>query len=135
EATSGPVGEDGYPVPLWDKLTGKIDRNVAEYMRENGYDLVDYTRRNWSTLGPKLDGKLVFIAGEMDNFYLNLGVYGFEDMVREVAPADYGIRFEYGRPKKGHSHHHVDFSEMIREMGEHVKATTPAGENTAAWNY
>ena len=39
EAVYGPVGEDGYPKPLWDKLTGKIDRNVANYMRDHGYDL------------------------------------------------------------------------------------------------
>jgi hypothetical protein len=82
EAAYGPVGPDGYPKPLWDKLTGKIDRSVAEYMRENGYDLTEYARRNWPALGPKIDGKLVMIAGDMDNFHLNLGVYDFEDMVR-----------------------------------------------------
>ncbi len=135
EATYGPVGPDGYPKPLWDKLTGKIDRSVAEYMRENGYDLTEFARRNWTTLAPKLDGKLVFIAGEMDNFHLNLGVYGFEDMVKATAKSDFKIRFEYGRPKKGHGYHHVDFSQMIREMADHMKTTAPAGEDAARWNY
>lgn len=135
EAAYGPVGEDGYPKPLWDKLTGKIDRSVAEYMRENGYDLTEFSRRNWKTLEPKLDGKLVFIAGEMDNFHLNLGVYGYEDMIKATASPGFKIRFEYGRPKKGHSYHHVDFSEMIREMADHMKKTAPAGEDPARWNY
>ena len=34
EAVYGPVGVDGYPKPLWDKTTGKIDPTVAAYMRE-----------------------------------------------------------------------------------------------------
>ncbi len=38
EAVYSPVGKDGYPKPIWDKLTGKIDRSVAEYWREH-YDL------------------------------------------------------------------------------------------------
>ena len=29
QAAWAPVGEDGYPKPLWDKLTGRIDRSVA----------------------------------------------------------------------------------------------------------
>ena len=32
DAVYGPVDEDGYPRPLWDKRTGKIDREVAKYM-------------------------------------------------------------------------------------------------------
>ena len=57
---------------LFDKLTGVINKDVANYYREHGYDLTEYTRRNWPTLGPKLVGKLNFFSGEMDNFYLNL---------------------------------------------------------------
>ena len=38
QAVYSPVGSDGYPKPIWDKLTGKIDRSVAEYWREH-YDL------------------------------------------------------------------------------------------------
>src|ERR1700752_3132574 len=30
QAVYSPVGNDGYPKPIWDKLTGKIDRSVAE---------------------------------------------------------------------------------------------------------
>jgi hypothetical protein len=135
EAIYSPVGPDGYPMELWDKLTGKIDRKVAEAMRAGGYDLTDYARRNWSTLGPKLRGKLNLISGEMDNFYLNLAVYDFEAMVREVGGADYPARFVYGRPKKGHSWHHKDWAGVVREMADHVKANAPAGEDTGQWNY
>jgi hypothetical protein len=135
QATYGPVGEDGYPVLLFDKKTGIIDHKVADYMRDHGYDLTEYARQNWSTLGPKLAGKLNFISGEMDNFYLNLGVYDFEAMVKDVAGANYPIRFVYGRPKKGHNWHHVDFSQMIREMAASALANAPAGDDTVQWNY
>jgi hypothetical protein len=130
-----PVGADGYPAALFDKRTGVIDHKVAEAIREGGYDLSDYTRRNWATLGPKLEGKLNFFSGEMDNFYLNLAVYDFQDMLRDVAGADYKVRFEYGRPKKGHNWHLTDFAEMVREIAAHMQKTAPAGENSARWNY
>lgn len=135
QSVHGPVGPDGYPAPLFDKLTGVIDRKVADYARDNGFDLTEYARRNWATLGPKLVGKLNFFSGDMDNFYLNLAVYDFEAMLAASKDPHYPGRFAYGRPKKGHSWHLEDFSEMIREMGEHVKRNAPAGADPAQWNY
>ncbi|QNQ08547.1 alpha/beta hydrolase-fold protein [Sphingomonas alpina] len=135
QSTYGPVGKDGYPVPLFDPLTGVIDHEVAEYSRRNGYDLTDYARTNWATLGPKLAGRMNFFAGEQDDFFLNLGVYKFQEMVAQVAGADYPIRFEYGRPKKGHNWHHTDWAGVIREMAAHVRKTAPAGAPLTEWNY
>ena len=57
EAAYGPVGDDGYPKPLWDKLTGKIDRGVADYMRDHGYDLTAYLKQNWSAYRAATGGK------------------------------------------------------------------------------
>ncbi|HEY3814133.1 MAG TPA: alpha/beta hydrolase-fold protein [Caulobacteraceae bacterium] len=135
EAIHSPVGPDGYPEELWDKQTGKMNPAVAEAWRANGMDLTDYARRNWSTLGPKLRGKLNIISGEMDNFYLNLAVYDFDDMLKATAGPDYPARFVYGRPKKGHSWHHKTWDGVVREMADQVKANAPKGENTAQWNY
>jgi hypothetical protein len=135
QATHGPVGADGYPVLLFDKKTGAIDKNVVKYMRDNGYDLSAYVRDNWSVLGPKLNGKLNFFAGEMDDFSLNLAVYRFQDMMAEVAGKDYPIRFEYGRPKKGHNWHHTDWAGVVREVADHVRKTAPAGTPVDGWNY
>ena len=131
EAIYGPVGADGYPRQLWDKRTGKIDKEVAEYMRKNGYDLRHYAETNWATLGPKLQGKLHFIAGEMDDFYLNLGVYLFEEFTKKTTNPKSDATYSYGRPMKGHSYHAVNFADMIRQMAEQVKKNTPAGENKA----
>ena len=82
EAVYGPVGDDGYPKPLWDKQTGKIDHSVAIYMRDHGYDMSYNIRTNWATLGPKLRGKIHVYVGDMDNYYLNLAVYKLEEHAR-----------------------------------------------------
>ncbi len=104
-------------------------------MKEKGFDLREYLSRNWATLGPKIEGKLNFFAGEMDNFYLNLAVYLFEDLLRQTKEPHYPGRFAYGRPKKGHNWHLTTWADLIREMAEHVKRNAPAGENTSLWNY
>jgi len=72
-AVHGPLGDDGYFKPLFDKRTGVIDPQVAMYWRDN-YDLLEHLKRNWSTLGPKLEGKLYIYTGTMDNYYLNVAV-------------------------------------------------------------
>jgi Putative esterase len=135
EAIYGPVGADGYPRQLWDKRTGKIDREVANYMRDNGYDLRHYAEKNWATLGPKLAGKLHFISGDMDNFYLNLAVYLFEDFTKKTTNPKSDATFAYGRPLKGHSWHEKNFADMMRDMGEQVKRNTPTGESLAWSQY
>ncbi|MEJ7809974.1 MAG: alpha/beta hydrolase-fold protein [Gemmatimonadaceae bacterium] len=135
EAVYGPTDADGYPKPLWDKRTGTIDRSVAEYMREHGFDLREYAQRNWATLGPKLAGKLHFFAGDMDDFYLNVPVYRFEEFLKGTTNPKSDATFTYGRPMKGHSWHAWTWAELVRQMGAHVKKNAPAGEATGAWNY
>jgi hypothetical protein len=135
EAVYGPVGADGYPVPLWDKLTGKLDHTVAEYMRDHGFDLRAYAEKQWPTIGKQLVGKLHFSAGDMDDYWLNLAVYKFEDFLKTTTNPHYEGDFIYGRPMKGHSWHYATWAEFIRKVGASVKAAAPAGENTAAWNY
>jgi hypothetical protein len=133
EAVYGPVGEDGYPRPLWDPLSGEIDREVAQYMRDNGYDLREFAERNWKAIGPKLAGKLHFFAGDMDDFYLNLAVYRFEDFLRAARDPESDAVFAYGRPMKGHSWHAHTWAELVRRMADHVRANTPPGEETTSW--
>ena len=134
EAIYGPLDADGYPKPLWNKITGTIDRDVANYMKENGYDLREYAQRNWATLGPKVAHKLHFFAGDMDDFYLNLAVYKFEDFLKSTELGK-NVPFTYGRPMKGHSWHAFPWAEMVRRMGAHVQKNTPPGEDAKAWWY
>jgi hypothetical protein len=135
EAIYGPIGPDGYPVPLWDKLTGTLDRDVAHYMRDNGYDLLAYARENWRTLGPKLQGKLRFFVGDMDQYYLNLAVYSWEDFLAGTSSPRSDATFVYGRPMMGHSWHAWTWRQFGREVGAAIRADAPPGEDTSAWNY
>jgi hypothetical protein len=135
EAVYGPVGEDGYPKPVWDKLTGEIDHKVAEYWRENDYDLRYYIETNWPKIGPHLVGKLHLYCGDMDNYYLNLAVYMLEDFLKNTKNPFYGGSFTYGRPMVGHGWVGVKPRELLKTMARHITKNAPPGENTAAWKY
>jgi hypothetical protein len=95
ESVYSPVGPDGYPARIWDKVTGEIDHEVAEYWREN-YDLVHILQRDWATLGPKLRGKLHIYVGDMDNYYLNNAVYLAEDFLESTTNPYYAGEVDYG---------------------------------------
>jgi hypothetical protein len=68
EAVFSPRGADGRPLPLWDRDTGRIDPAVARHWES--YDLRLLLARNWSVLGPRLQGKLHVFMGEEDTFLL-----------------------------------------------------------------
>jgi hypothetical protein len=135
QAVYGPVGSDGYPVPLWNKQTGEIDHEVAAYMRDQGYDLDDYLQKNWSHLGPQLVGKLHFYVGDMDNFYLNLAVYRTEEFLAHTTDLSYGGSFLYGRPLKGHGIRPTACGDMLREMAKHIAGNAPSSQPADSWNY
>ncbi|HLJ86591.1 MAG TPA: hypothetical protein VKZ53_07190 [Candidatus Angelobacter sp.] len=134
EAVYGPVGRDGYPRPLWDKTTGRIDPEVANSMREHGYDLRQYLEQNWARIGPQLVGKLHLYCGDMDNFYLNLAVYKLEDFLKKTNAPAYAGTFEYGRPMKGHGWSPMTSAELLRQMAGYLGTKTPAGGDNS-WKY
>ncbi len=135
EAVYGPVGDDGYPKPVWDKKTGQIDHEVAKYMRDHGYDLRYYAETHWHEIGPQLVGKLHLFVGDMDNFYLNLAVYLFEDFLKGTQDPHYEGSFEYGRPMKGHGWMPMSFEDLVKMMAEQITKNTPGGEDAARWRY
>jgi hypothetical protein len=135
EAAFGPVGADGYPVPLWDKRTGHINHDVATYMRDHGYDLRAYLEKNWSTLGPKLVDKIHVDVGDNDNFYLNLPVYGLQQFFDSTKAPHVPGEFRFGRPLKGHGWQHTSHAALLREMAAAIAKHAPAGEKTSAWSY
>ncbi len=52
EVVISPVGPDGYPEPLWDKTTGKMNREVATLRSASTVSIYgEYTRGNWSKIG------------------------------------------------------------------------------------
>ena len=144
EAVYSPVGDDGYPRRIWDKRTGAIDPEVAAHWREN-YDLSHILRRDWATLGPRLQGKLHIYVGDMDNYYLNNAVYLTEDFLESTtAPAyegvvDYGDRAEHcwngdhTRPNATSRLRYVQF--FAEKIAERIEASAPAGADLTSWRY
>ncbi len=133
ESVFGPVGEDGYPKPLWNKRTGAIDHAVADYMRDHGYDLRDYLATHWQSIGPDLVGKLHFYVGDMDNYYLNLAVYLFQDFLDSSENPHYAGSFEYGRPMQGHGWQPMSNADLVRMMAKHI--VQQACTDPTAWQY
>jgi len=95
EATYSPMGEDGYPRRLWDKRTGAIDPEVAEYWKEN-YDLRHILERDWAEIGNSLAGKIHIYAGDMDNYYLNNATYLMEEFLESTTRPFYDGVVDYG---------------------------------------
>jgi len=131
EAVFGPLDADGYPKPLWDKLTGKIDRTVVAAMRANDCDLREFLERHWTTLGPKLAGKLHFACGDMDDFHLDAALGRLEEFLRSAKEPVSDATFTWGRPRKGHAWHAEPWADFVRrveqEMRREQALTSPAG--------
>jgi hypothetical protein len=133
-AVHGPVGADGYFEPLYDKRTGVVNRDVAEYWREN-FDLLHHLQTNWSWLGPKLVDKLRIYTGDMDNYYLNNAVVEMEEWMRTTENPHYPGFFSYGRGR-GHCYSGpVSTAERLKEMAQHVMRSQPAVLDTPWWRY
>ncbi|NQU87430.1 MAG: hypothetical protein HQ541_16880 [Mariniphaga sp.] len=81
-ALFSPKGENGLPKPMFDPISGVIDREVAKHWEK--YDLKLYVENNWETLGPKLQGKLWIWGADMDNFYLNPALRAFDEMLKNM---------------------------------------------------
>jgi len=144
QAVYGPVGEDGYPKPIWDKLTGVINPQVAAYWHDH-YDLGYILRRDWSTLGPKLRGKIHIYCGSGDNYFLNDAVYLVEDFLKSTTDPPYegevayGDRAEHcwnGDPTQPNHISRLRYNEMyLPKILEQIQKTAPAGADLTSWRY
>jgi hypothetical protein len=142
EAVYSSVGDDGYPAPIWDPLTGAIDHHVAEYWREN-YDLRYILERDWATLGPQLVGKLRVYTGDMDSWHLNNAVYLLEDFLESTTDpyyqgtVEYGDRYEHcwsGDPNEPLEIQRLTvYQRFLPEMAEHIRRTAPPGTDFSDW--
>jgi len=144
QAVYSPVGEDGYPKPIWDKLTGEIDHGVAEYWREN-YDLGSILKRDWKTLGPRLMGKIHIYCGDMDNYYLNNAVYLVEEFLESTkdpyysGEVDYGDRAEHcwnGDHTLPNALSRLRYHQMfIPKFVDRMLKSAPRGADLTSWQY
>ncbi len=144
EATYSPMGDDGYPQRLWDKESGEIDHDVAQYWKEN-YDLRYILERDWATLGPKLEGKLHIYTGDMDNYYLNNAVYLMEEFLESTTDpyyageVDYGDRAEHcwnGDHENGNHISRLRYNTMyLPKTLERIEQSAPEGADLTSWRY
>jgi hypothetical protein len=144
QAVYSPVGTDGYPKPIWDKVTGKIDRAVAGYWQEH-WDLSYILRRDWKTLGPKVRGKLHIYVGEADNYFLNDAVYLVEEFLKGAtdppadAEVDYEPRAEHcwnGDHTRPNAISRLRYAQMfIPRIMAQIRKNHPAGADTLSWRY
>jgi hypothetical protein len=144
EAVYSPVGKDGYPKRIFDKLSGDIDRTVAEYWREH-YDLSYILRRDWNKLGAKLQGKIHVYCGDMDTYYLNNAVYLLEDFLKSTAnphydgEVRYGDRAEHcwnGDPTLPNHISRLRYNTMyVPRILERIKQSAPPGADLKSWRY
>jgi hypothetical protein len=144
EAVFSPMGEDGYPMRIWDKKTGVINHDVAEYWREN-YDMRHILERDWETLGPKLEGKLNVFVGDMDNFHLNNAVYLLEDFLEGTTEPNYNGTVVYGDRQEhcwnGDQDNPLYISRLryntmyVPKILERLLTTAPEGADLTSWRY
>jgi hypothetical protein len=143
QAVFSPAGTDGYPKPIFDKVTGDIDPTVAAYWREH-YDLSHIIERDWSTLAPKLKGKIHIYVGSGDNYYLTDSVYFAQERLESLQPkyegsVTYGDRAEHcwnGDPKlpNAYSRLHYDYMYLPLIL-QRITATAPKGADLKSWRY
>jgi len=144
QAVYGPMGADGYPQPIWDKRTGVIDHEVAEYWRDN-FDLRYILERDWATLGPKLTGKIHIYVGDMDNYYLNNAVYVTEEFLEGTTDpyyageVDYGDRAEHCWNGDQENPNHISrlrYNTLyVDKIVKRIEGTAPVGADLTSWRY
>ncbi len=144
EAVYSPVGTDGYPKPIWNKLTGEIDHAVAAHWREN-YDLGHILKRDWGKIGPKLAGKLHIYVGEADNYFLNDAVYLVEDFLKTTKNPHYDGEVDY-EPRAEHcwngDHTRPNAISRLRyhqfyapKIVARILKSAPPGADLTSWRY
>jgi hypothetical protein len=144
EATYSPQAEDGYPQRIWDKMSGAINPEVAEYWREN-FDLRYIMERDWARLGEKLKGKIHIYCGDMDNYYLNNAVYLMEDFLEKTTnpyydgEVLYGDRAEHcwnGDPEQPNHISRLRYNSMyVPKIMERIAESAPRDADLKSWMY
>jgi hypothetical protein len=136
----GPVAEDGYPDLLYDKWTGEINKEVADFWREN-YDLRHILERDWETLGPKLVGKLHIYMGDMDTYFLDEATRLLEEFLEGTTDPYYQGSFEWGE-RAPHCYSgaaefpgQTSYQRVLPLMRDRILTTAPTGADVTSWRY
>ena len=145
QAVFSPAGPDGYPADIINPLTGDIDKTVLTWWHDH-YDLTAILKRDWPTLGPKLEGKLHFAVGDGDTFFLNNAAHLLQNQLDQTRNPHSDATFQYG-PGMPHCYtggpseytmedNNADWAQRILpKMTEHMLETAPPGADITSWRY
>lgn len=124
-AVWGPRAKDGLPTLMFDPVTGRIDHAVAKQWEK--YDLTLVLQRHWSTLGPKLQGKIWIWAGDMDGLYSNVATWFLKKFLDKTQNPQSDARFTFA-PMEGHMQAWSD--EALLKMVARRAALVEAGKGS-----
>jgi pimeloyl-ACP methyl ester carboxylesterase len=145
QAVFSPAGKDGYPADVLNPLTGVIDKQVVQYWHDH-YDLAAIMKRDWPTLGPKLEGKLHIAVGDGDTYFLNNAVHLLQTQLDATTNPHSDATFQYG-PGMPHCYtggpseytmqqNNANWAQrVLPQMAEHMLKSAPAGADTKSWRY
>jgi hypothetical protein len=133
-AVFGPMGADGYFKPLFDKRTGVMDPSVAQYWKDH-FDLLEYLKRNWTTIGPKLVDKIHIYVGDADTYQLDRATRALQAWMKTTENPHVEGSFMYGDGKPHCWSGPGTEADRIRQMAEHALRHKPEGETTPWWTY
>jgi len=145
QAVFSPAGPDGYPADVLDPLTGKIDKTVVKYWQDH-YDINAILKRDWATLGPKLEGKIHVAVGDGDTYFLNNAVHLLQNQLETTTNPHSDATFQYG-PGMPHCYtggpseytmqqNSANWAQrVLPQMADHMLKTAPAGADTKSWRY
>jgi hypothetical protein len=145
QAVFSPAGADGYPAEIINPLTGAIDKTVLSYWHDH-YDLAAILKRDWPTLGPKLEGKLHIAVGDGDTYFLNNAVHMLQTQLEATRNPHSDATFQYG-PGQPHCYtggpseytmqqNNANWVQRVLPlMAAHMLATAPEGADVKSWRY
>lgn len=132
EAAFGPIGTDGYPQRIWNKRTGEINHEVAEYWKQH-FDLRHLLQTRWSELGPKLADKLHIYVGDMDTYNLNMGVREMDAFLSSARNPSFGGSITY-QPMAPHCWGPRG-KELIETITDYIDTHAPADADLKSWRH
>src|SRR5579863_3993940 len=145
QAVFSPAGADGYPAPIIDPATGAIDKKVLVYWHDH-YDLAAILKRDWPTLGPKLEGKIHIAVGDGDTYFLNNAVHLLQNQLDATRNPHSDATFQYG-PGMSHCYTGGPSEYTMQQNGanwaqrvlplmvDHMLTTAPDGADIKTWRY
>jgi hypothetical protein len=133
-AVFGPLSNDGYFERVSNRRTGEIDPTVAQYWKDN-FDLLEYLKRNWATVGPKLVHKLHIYIGTMDTYQLNVAVRELDEWMKTTENPHYEGFFEYGVGEPHCYTGRMTPAQRVVEIADFISAKRPYVAAAPWWTH